>query len=123
MTLIAIGGAVLLAAATLAYSLDSFDSSIGGEFLRRDVEARLSDLLQGAVHVNEVQITFDRGIGLRGQGVTVYPSPTGAGLYAETVVAELNEAALLIGEVRLATLALEGLQVRLSLGPDGAWTK
>ncbi len=116
---LAVGSSLLLIAFAIGYLVST---GAGREFLRAEVERFLEDLLDGEVHVEEVQVILSRGIGLRGQGIRVYPSEHGPGMVADIATIELNEAALLLGNLELAAVVLEGLVIRANLRPDASWT-
>ena len=118
-TWIAAGSILLTTAFAAGYVISS---GWGREFLRKEVEQILSDLMQGEVEIDEVWVVASRGFGLYGRGLRVYPSERGPGLQAREAYIELNEPAALLGEFELALLVLDEVVLQASLLPDGFWT-
>lgn len=94
----------------------------GQDLLRAQAERILSDLLAGEVAIEEIEITFERGLGLRGRNVTVYPSPEGWGLEADMARIELREWNLVTGNLALALLDVQGLTLQATIEADGRWS-
>lgn len=123
MRRLAIGLAAGIVLGAIAFGAGyALSSGPGRDFLRAQVESELSDLLRGDVRVEEVHVVVRDGLGLRGSGVRVYPGDDGPGIFAEHASIELNVAALLVGELSLSSLVVDGLRVRATLQPDGSWT-
>lgn len=120
---IAVGAALGVVSFAVGYA---FSSSWGLDLLRREVETLLSDVMEGAVEIDEVRVVLSGGIGLHGVGVRVYPSATESGashaLRAETVYVELNEPALLLGDFELALLVVDDAVLEVTRDEDDRWS-
>ena len=100
----------------------AFYEGWGQDLLRREVALILTDLLEGEVEVDEVQVVLSRGLGLYGRGLRAYPTNEGPGLAVKEAYIELHELALLLGDFELSLLILDGVDLRARLAPDGSWT-
>lgn len=118
-TAVAVAAILLIAGFAGGYVLSS---SWGRDWMRREVEQILGDVLQGEVQVDAVRVVLSRGLGLHARGLRAYPSPRGPGLRANEAYIELNEAAALLGKFELALLVLDEAVLQARLGPDDFWT-
>jgi hypothetical protein len=116
---LALGAAFVLLAFAGGYYLST---GPGRELLRRETERVLTDILEGETRVEEVQLVFAGGLGLRGKGLSVYPTENGPAMRAERAFVEIHLTPLLVGELELAVLELDNLVIRADLRPDGTWT-
>jgi len=62
------------------------------------------------------------GLEIEAEGVRVYPGPSGPGLEARRVDAELDLLSLLLGEFRLRWLRVHDLHMRIARSADGRWS-
>ncbi len=111
---------VLVAAAAVGYVVSS---GLGRDLLHREIETQLGRLLAGPVAIERVEIQLRAGLALEAFGFEAYPDPGALAppaLRARRVVAGIDSLALLIGRLRLRSLLLEGLHLRVERNPDGA---
>lgn len=116
-TLIALS--LFLAAAAIGYWLVS---SLGQEVVREEIEGQLSRLMEGAVTVERARVVVHWGLRLEAEEVEVYPGPSGPGLSAEHIDAEVDVFSLLLGRFRLRTLEVDALRMQIERDAAGRWS-
>lgn len=119
--LIRAGGGLLLFGAGLLAGF-SIAGQTAPRRLREAVEASLSHALGTQASVEEVRVGLRPKLTIEAAGVTAWPGPSGPALTAERLEATLDPASLLVGRVRLSSLALDGVRLALLHGADGHWT-
>lgn len=100
-------------------------SGTGARLLHREIEAQLSRRLGRAVTLAAVDLRLERGLLLSVRNLRIHPSPEARGeplLRAGRVVAAIDIPALLIGELSLRSLVLEGPSLRLEREADGSFS-
>jgi len=110
---------LFLTAAVAGYGLSS---SIGEETIRREIEARLGELMAGRVEIERVRVGIGLGLRIEGDNVRIYPGPSGPGLRAHHALAEIDLLSLLTGRFHLRALVLDTVHMRIERSSDGTWS-
>ncbi len=100
-------------------------SGTGARLLHQEIETRLSHRLGRAVTLEAVELRLERGLLLSVRNLRIHPGPEARGeplLRAGRVVAAIDIPALLIGQLALRSLVLEGPSLRLEREPDGRFS-
>ena len=100
-------------------------SGTGARLLHQEIETQLSRRLGRAVSLEAVTLQLERGLLLSVRNLRIQPGPDPAGeplLRAGRVVASIDIPALLIGELALGSLLLEGPSLRLERDTEGRFS-
>jgi len=116
---LAVAAVVFSLAASAGYLLSS---SLGQDALRGEAERRLADVMRGEVEIERLRVVLHLGLELEAEGVRVYPGPSGPGLEARRVDAEIDLLSLLLGGFRLRWLRVHDLHMRIARSADGRWS-
>lgn len=100
-------------------------SGTGARLLHHEIEAQLSRRLGRAVTLAAVELRLERGLLLSVRNLRIHPGPEARGeplLRAGRMVAAIDIPALLIGQLALRSLVLEGPSLRLEREEDGRFS-
>lgn len=101
-------------------------SGTGARLLHQEIETQLSRRLGRAVSLDAVTLQLERGLLLSVRNLRIQPGPDPAGeplLRAGRIVASIDIPALLIGELALGSLVLEGPSLRLERDDEGRFSE
>jgi hypothetical protein len=124
--LIIVALVVIAAAASLAGWLLIWE--ISPQYLQAKLEERLSAALATPVTIQKLTVSRQNWIQLDARGVRAWPDEGGSGLEIPRVVGSVDLLSLLVGELRLQTLHIDGAELRVgaisdrSGGPGGTQT-
>ena len=108
---VALVALVAIAAAVLAGWL--FIWAISPQYLHSKLEERLSAALATPVTIQKLTVSQENWIQLDARGVRAWPSEEGSGLEIPRVVGSIDLLSMLIGELRLRTLHIDGAALRV----------
>ncbi len=110
--------ALFLAALATGYGLSS---SLGQGAVRREAEAQLARLMRGRVTIDRADVRLRGGLWIEGQGVKVYPSPSGPGLLGRHVRVRIDVIGLVTGRFRVLDLQIDGLEFEIERSEADRW--
>ncbi len=108
-------GAILLA---VGVGVELIERRIAPERLRRELEARLGEALDGEVSIGAARLELPRAVVHVSQVAVTLPGEEDPVFECPRVTAALDRGALLRGKVVPTRIALSGAAVRLSYDPD-----
>ena len=105
--------ALLVIAAVAALAGWLFVRAVSPQYLQAELEKRLSAALGTPVTIEKVTVSWENWIQLDARGVRAWPDEGGSGLEISRVLGSIDLLSMLVGELRLRELHIDGAVLRV----------